>query len=53
MLYPEWAKLVGFADAAAPMIHDHEAIVARTERLERVDIGDVDALQELLTGCMR
>ena len=50
VLYPEWAKLVGFADAAAPMIHDHEAIVARIERLERAHIHDVDSLQELLYG---
>jgi iron-sulfur cluster repair protein YtfE (RIC family) len=50
VLYPEWAKLLGFADAAAPMIHDHKAIVARIERLERADIHDVDSLQELLYG---
>ncbi len=50
VLYPEWARLVGFADAAAPMIHDHEAIVARIERLEATDPGDTDALQELLYG---
>jgi hypothetical protein len=50
VLYPEWAKLVGFADAAAPMIHDHEAIVARIEGLERADVDDVDSLQELLYG---
>jgi len=50
VLYPEWAKLVEFADAAAPMIHDHEAIVARIERLESADVHDVDALQELLYG---
>ena len=50
VLYPEWAKLVGFADAAVPMVHDHEAIVARIERLEQADIRDVDALQELLYG---
>ena len=50
ILYPEWARLVGFADAAVPMIHDHEAIVARIERLERTDAGDLDALQELLYG---
>jgi iron-sulfur cluster repair protein YtfE (RIC family) len=48
VLYPEWARLVGFADAAVPMIHDHEAIVARVERLEVVDLDDVDRLQELL-----
>jgi iron-sulfur cluster repair protein YtfE (RIC family) len=50
VLYPEWAKLVGFKDAAVPMVHDHEAIVARIERLEEADSNDVDALQELLYG---
>lgn len=50
VLYPEWGRLVGFADAAVPMIHDHEAIVARVKRLEAVDVDDVDALQELLYG---
>jgi hypothetical protein len=44
------AKPVGFADAAAPMIHDHEEILARVERLERADAHDVDSLQELLYG---
>ena len=50
VLYPEWAKLVGFADAAVPMVHDHEAIVERIERLEHADPDDVDTLQELLYG---
>jgi iron-sulfur cluster repair protein YtfE (RIC family) len=50
VLYPEWSRLLGFADAAAPMIHDHEAIVARIDELARVDVHDVDALQELLYG---
>lgn len=50
VLYPEWAKLVGYADAAAPMVHDHEAIVDRIDRLEQADVSDVDALQELLYG---
>ena len=50
ILYPEWARLVGFADAAVPMVHDHEAIVARIERLENTDRDDIDALQELLYG---
>ncbi len=50
VLYPEWAKLVGFADAAVPMVHDHEAIVERTERLEGTDADDVETLQELLYG---
>ena len=35
VLYPEWAKLVGFEGAAVPMIHDHEAIVARMSGLNR------------------
>jgi iron-sulfur cluster repair protein YtfE (RIC family) len=50
ILYPEWATLVGYADAPAPMIHDHEAIVARVERLEAAAPGDLDTLQELLYG---
>ena len=50
VLYPEWAKLVGFDAAAVPMVHDHEAIVARIERLAQVDVDDVEALQELLYG---
>jgi iron-sulfur cluster repair protein YtfE (RIC family) len=50
ILYPEWAKLVGFDDAAIPMVHDHEAIVARIERLADADVGDVDLQQELLYG---
>ena len=50
VLYPEWARLVGFESAAVPMIHDHEAIVERIERLERADPGDVETLQELLYG---
>ena len=50
VLYPEWARLVGYQDAAVPMVHDHEAIVARIERLEQAEIDDVDTLQELLYG---
>lgn len=50
VLYPEWARLVGYADAAAPMVHDHESIVARVERLEQTDREDTDTLQELLYG---
>ena len=50
VLYPEWATLVGFPDAAVPMVHDHEAIVARIEQLERTGPDDVDTLQELLYG---
>ena len=50
VLYPEWAKLVGFAEAAVPMVHDHEAIVQRIERLEQADVDEVDTLQELLYG---
>ncbi len=50
VLYPEWAKLIGFADAAIPMVHDHEAIVDRIERLADVSVAEVDLLQELLYG---
>jgi iron-sulfur cluster repair protein YtfE (RIC family) len=50
VLYPEWAKLIGFDEAAVPMVHDHEAIVARVEQLEAADAEDVDTLQELLYG---
>jgi iron-sulfur cluster repair protein YtfE (RIC family) len=50
ILYPEWARLVGFSDAAVPMVHDHQAIVARVEQLDAADLADVDALQELLYG---
>ena len=50
VLYPEWARLLGFDDAAVPMVHDHEAIVARIDRLGRADVDDVDTLQELLYG---
>jgi len=50
VLYPEWARLVGYADAAVPMVHDHEAIAARVERLAAVPADDVETLQELLYG---
>jgi hemerythrin-like domain-containing protein len=50
VLYPEWSRLLGFPDAAVPMIHDHAAIVARIDRLARADVRDVDVLQELLYG---
>jgi hypothetical protein len=33
-----------------PMVHDHEAIVERVERLEKAGVDDVDTLQELLYG---
>lgn len=50
VLYPEWAKLVGFEGAAVPMVHDHEAIVERIERLAQADPDELDTLQELLYG---
>ena len=50
ILYPEWAALVGYPDAAVPMVHDHEAIVALVEHLATADVSDVDTLQELLYG---
>ena len=50
VLYPEWAALIGFPDAAVPMVHDHAAIVERVGRLREVELSDVDGLQELLYG---
>jgi iron-sulfur cluster repair protein YtfE (RIC family) len=50
VLYPAWEQLVGFDGGAAPMVHDHRAIVARIDRLKETDVHDVDALQELLYG---
>jgi iron-sulfur cluster repair protein YtfE (RIC family) len=50
VLYPEWAGLVGYPDAAVPMVHDHEAIAARVEQLAAASPDDVEALQELLYG---
>jgi iron-sulfur cluster repair protein YtfE (RIC family) len=50
VLYPAWAELVGYADAAVPMVHDHRTIVDWIERLERAEVEDVDTLQELLYG---
>lgn len=50
VLYPEWARLAGSPDAAEPMIHDHQAILARTNELAHTDPGDIDQLQELLYG---
>ncbi|MBI5104767.1 MAG: hemerythrin domain-containing protein [Solirubrobacterales bacterium] len=48
VLYPEWAALVGAPDAAAPMVHDHEAIAERIDRLAATGREDVETLQELL-----
>ena len=50
VLYPEWARLVGYPDAAVPMVHDHREIVARIERLAATPRDDADTLQELLYG---
>lgn len=50
VLYPEWARLVGYPDAAVPMVHDHEAIVARVEQLAATRPEDVETTQELLYG---
>jgi hemerythrin-like domain-containing protein len=50
VLYPEWNRLVGFDQAAEPLIHDHRAVVEHIERLGRADIDDTDLLQELLYG---
>ena len=48
VLYPEWSRLVGYPDAAAPMIYDHRAIRARVARLADTQISDTEAIQELL-----
>jgi iron-sulfur cluster repair protein YtfE (RIC family) len=50
VLYPAWAKLIGHDDAAVPMVHDHEAIVEKIDRLEQTDADEVEELQELLYG---
>jgi iron-sulfur cluster repair protein YtfE (RIC family) len=50
VLYPEWARLVGYPDAAVPMVHDHREIVARVEQLAATPREDADTLQELLYG---
>lgn len=50
VLYPEWSRLIGSPHAAAPMIHDHRAIVARTEALAAADPADLQQLRELLYG---
>jgi len=50
VLYPEWARLVGYRDAVVPMVHDHEAIVARIELLAATPTDDVETTQELLYG---
>jgi iron-sulfur cluster repair protein YtfE (RIC family) len=50
VLYPEWARLVGYPDAAVPMIHDHRAIAARVEQLAATSLEDIDSLQERLYG---
>ncbi|MGI9116828.1 MAG: hemerythrin domain-containing protein [Gaiellales bacterium] len=48
VLYPAWEELIGRPGAAATMRHDHAAIVARIERLERAAADDVPEVQELL-----
>jgi Hemerythrin HHE cation binding domain len=50
VLYPEWARLVGSPDAVEPMIHDHQAILARTDALAEADPDNIDRVQELLYG---
>jgi iron-sulfur cluster repair protein YtfE (RIC family) len=50
VLYPEWSRLVGSPDAAQAMIHDHRAILARTDALAQTDPDDIDQLLELLYG---
>ena len=50
VLYPEWARIVGYADAAAPMVHDHAAIGERIDALARTPADELATLQELLYG---
>ena len=49
-LYPEVARLLGHADATAPMTHDHVAIRALGDALAEADPADAATLQELLYG---
>ena len=49
-LYPEWSRLVGYPDAAAPMIQDHRAIRARAARLADAELSNTEAMQELMYG---
>ena len=53
VLYPEWAKLVGFADAAVPMVHDHEAIVARVSAWRRRTRATLTRCRNCSTACTR
>jgi iron-sulfur cluster repair protein YtfE (RIC family) len=50
VLYPEWARLVGYSEAPAPMIHDHVAIAERIEQLATTSTEAIETLQELLFG---
>jgi iron-sulfur cluster repair protein YtfE (RIC family) len=50
VLYPEWSRIVGYPGAAAPMVHDHEAIASRIERLAACSPEDIETAQELLYG---
>lgn len=49
-LYPAWADLVGYPDAAGTMIREHEAIVSRIAALGTTPAQDVETLQGILYG---
>lgn len=50
VLYPAWSRLVGHPHAAAPMIAEHRAIAALTDRLAATSAEDVPGAQEQLYG---
>jgi iron-sulfur cluster repair protein YtfE (RIC family) len=49
-LYPEIGRLLGDSRATDTMSYDHGAIGRRIEQLERADVTDTQALEELLYG---
>ena len=49
-LYPAWSDLVGYPDAAATMIREHEAIVQRITALGTTPADDTGSLQAILFG---
>jgi hypothetical protein len=53
VLDPEWAKLVRFDGAAVPMVHDHEAIVARIGNRRPKHAGNASGRRiQLVTACL-
>jgi hypothetical protein len=50
VLYPKVAERLGDPLVAAPMRYEHLAIRWWTDRIEQVDVAEVDKLQRLLYG---